>query len=176
MNKIDLNAYTIPLLHAAKYPSSDVCGVLLGKNEKELMVKTAVPFFHHWTTVTPMLEVALRQTEIYAKENDLVIVGWYHGNARLEDTSLPERAVKVAETIKKNSASNKAVLFMAKNQWKKQKDPFTASDNDFSLTDKETYTKVRGLFSASAYHRIHDFDEHVEDVSIEWLETSKLFI
>jgi hypothetical protein len=65
-NKVDLNAYAIPLLHAAKYPASAVCGVLLGKNTSDgSVIKSAVPFFHHWTTVTPMLEVALKQVRKY---------------------------------------------------------------------------------------------------------------
>ncbi|KAI8372315.1 hypothetical protein EDC96DRAFT_431402, partial [Choanephora cucurbitarum] len=107
-------AYTVPLMHAAKYPSSDVCGVLLGstRHDGQLEIKTAVPFFHHWTTLTPMLEVGLRQTELYAKENGLSMVGWYHGHARLDDTSLSERAIKVAETIKQNNSNHKAVIFM----------------------------------------------------------------
>lgn len=63
-NKVDVHAYAIPLLHAAKYPASAVCGTLLGtKTADGLHIKTAVPYFHHWTTVTPMLEVALRQVE-----------------------------------------------------------------------------------------------------------------
>lgn len=63
-NTVDLHAYAIPLLHAAKYPSSNVCGVLLGQNTADgLLVKTAIPFFHHWTTVTPMLEIALKQVQ-----------------------------------------------------------------------------------------------------------------
>jgi hypothetical protein len=57
-----VNAYAIPLLHAAKYPASAVCGVLLGKSNQ---ITTAVPFFHHWTTVTPMLEVALQQVNLF---------------------------------------------------------------------------------------------------------------
>jgi hypothetical protein len=48
---------------------------------------------------------------LYAKKNDLNIVGWYHANARLDDNSVPERALKVVETIKKNNG-DKAVLFM----------------------------------------------------------------
>jgi hypothetical protein len=64
-NKVDVLAYAIPLLHAAKYPASAVCGVLLGtKTTDGLQVRTAVPYFHHWTTVTPMLEVALKQVII----------------------------------------------------------------------------------------------------------------
>jgi hypothetical protein len=48
---------------------------------------------------------------LYAKQNDLNIVGWYHGNARSDDTVLPERAIKAAETIKKNNA-DKAIIFL----------------------------------------------------------------
>jgi hypothetical protein len=60
--QVDGRAYSIPLLHASKYPASDVCGALLGKvTQNGLEIKTAVPFFHHWTTLTPMLEVALQQ-------------------------------------------------------------------------------------------------------------------
>ena len=40
------------------------------------------------------------------------MVGWYHGHARLDDTSLSEQAIKVAETIKQNNSSHKAVIFM----------------------------------------------------------------
>ncbi|GAN09647.1 UPF0172-domain-containing protein [Mucor ambiguus] len=194
-NTVDLHAYAIPLLHAAKYPSSDVCGVLLGKNTADgLLVKTAIPFFHHWTTVTPMLEIALKQTNLYAKKNDLNIVGWYHGNARSDDTVLPERAIKVTETIKRNN-QDKAIIFLINNkqlahleadesaitpfvytdnQWRKLKEPFTSNNLDATLNEKDTYSKVRGLFSSSAYNRIHDFDEHVDDVSLNWLETSKM--
>lgn len=40
-------------------------------------------------------------------------MGWYQGNARLDDTVLPERAMKVAETIKKNN-NEKAILFLVR--------------------------------------------------------------
>ncbi|GAA5816381.1 hypothetical protein MFLAVUS_009909 [Mucor flavus] len=192
-NQVDVHAYAVPLLHAAKYPSYAVCGVLLGTNTTDgLQVKTAVPFFHHWTTLTPMLEVALKQTELYAKKNNLVIVGCYYSNARTEDNVLPDRAIKLAETIKKNNG-DKAIIFLVNNkqfskleqdesaitpylntdnQWKKVKEPFNSEE--ISLIEKDTYSKVRGLFSSSAYNRVHDFDEHVENVSLDWLNSSKL--
>lgn len=66
--KVDPNAYTLPLLHAAKYPHAQVCGVLVGEvNAKDgsLHVVSGMPLFHHWTTLTPMLEVALRQVNAH---------------------------------------------------------------------------------------------------------------
>ncbi|KAI7906968.1 uncharacterized protein BX663DRAFT_548067 [Cokeromyces recurvatus] len=195
-NKVQLHAYAIPLLHAAKYPASDVCGALLGKNTANgLEVQTAVPFFHNWTTLTPMLEIALKQTDLYAKKNNLAIIGWYHGNARLEDDTLPERSIKVAETIKKNN-DGKAIIFLldnkrflkldedetaimpyvntTDNQWKKIKEPFKATKSEIEFNENDTYSKVRGLFNSSAYNRIYDFDEHLEDVSLNWLDISKM--
>lgn len=60
--QLSVSAYTVPLLHAAKYTSFSVCGALLGKIENsKLQITKAIPFFHHWTTLTPMLEVALQQ-------------------------------------------------------------------------------------------------------------------
>ncbi|CAO3677566.1 unnamed protein product [Rhizopus stolonifer] len=69
--------------------------------EFKLQITKAIPFFHHWTTLTPMLEVALQQTELYAQENNLKIVGWYHANENVHDVGLPERTIRVAEIIKK---------------------------------------------------------------------------
>ncbi|KAG2194679.1 hypothetical protein INT47_013054 [Mucor saturninus] len=194
MSKVQVQAYTIPLLHAAKYPSSAVCGVLLGTNTPDgVQVNTAVPFFHHWTTVTPMLEVALKQTDIYAKQNSLSIVGWYQANASAEDNALPERAIKVGETIRKNNG-NKALIFLldnkqfselnesaitpfvfTENQWRKVKEAFQGPEVRL-VEEEETISKARELFSSSAYTRLHDFDEHVENVSLDWLNTSKLVL
>lgn len=64
-------AYALPLLHAARYPSSEVCGVLLtdkaSVDSEKINITTAVPLFHHWTTLSPMLEVALQQVNADAK-------------------------------------------------------------------------------------------------------------
>lgn len=57
----------------------------------------------------------LIQVDLYAKKNDLSIVGWYHGNARNEDNALPERAIKVTETIKRNN-QDKAIIFLINNK------------------------------------------------------------
>lgn len=56
-------AYALALLHAAKYPDAQVCGLLLGSLDKdgEVNVTTGLPLFHHWASLTPMLEVALTQ-------------------------------------------------------------------------------------------------------------------
>ncbi|KAG0748298.1 hypothetical protein G6F57_005692 [Rhizopus arrhizus] len=187
MTNIQINtaAYAVPLLHAAKYPSSSICGALLGKvTNSELQITKAVPFFHHWTTLTPMLEVALQQTEIYAQKNDLKIVGWYHANEVINDHSLPERAVQVVEIIRKQFEKclvllidNKAFTKLdekafipyshTNNHWKK-------GNSQLTLTQpQETFSKTRDLITSSTYQKLHDFDEALENTDLDWLNSDE---
>jgi hypothetical protein len=56
-------ACTKILLHSLKYPHQTVNGVFLGKPSETdptiIIVVDAVPLQHHWTTLTPMMEVGL---------------------------------------------------------------------------------------------------------------------
>lgn len=53
------------LLHAAKYPSRTICGVLLGpdpgKQSKAVSISKAVPLFHLSLLLAPCVETALAQ-------------------------------------------------------------------------------------------------------------------
>ncbi|KAI7866766.1 hypothetical protein BDF14DRAFT_1809742 [Spinellus fusiger] len=112
---VSTGAYAVPLLHAAKYPAATVCGVLLGKTDgSKVHVVSALPFFHHWTALTPMLEVALQQAEAYAAHQGLVIVGWYQANKRADDMTLHENAVRVCQTIQNNTQH--AIAFVIDNR------------------------------------------------------------
>ncbi|KAI8328009.1 hypothetical protein BC941DRAFT_445793 [Chlamydoabsidia padenii] len=185
---IDLHGYALPLLHAAKYPSQQVCGLLLGKVEKDKVTKitTAVPLFHHWTTLTPMLEMALQQVELYGEKKQLDIVGWYQANARVDDLSLADNAIKVADTIRQRSKA--AQIFVINNakltsmekatdgfeiynyseqQWRKYQDTKDQVKQDY-------LPKFRGLLSSASYRRVVDLDDHLENVSLDWLGTSDM--
>lgn len=56
----------------------------------------------------------------------------------------------------------------SENQWRAVKQAF-AEDSTVSLTYEETYAKVRGMLSSAAYNRLIDFDEHLEDITQDWL-------
>lgn len=51
------------LLHAAKYPSCTVCGVLLGQTGSagKVTVEAAIPLFHLSMLLSPCVETALNQ-------------------------------------------------------------------------------------------------------------------
>ena len=54
-------AYAKIILHALKYPHQTVNGVLLGSPPSSdcVTIVDAVPLQHHWTNLSPMMEVGL---------------------------------------------------------------------------------------------------------------------
>ena len=57
-------AYIKVTLHAAKYPHKQVNGVLLGNTtgsagQAQVEVTNAIPLLHHWTSLSPMMEIGL---------------------------------------------------------------------------------------------------------------------
>jgi hypothetical protein len=55
-------AYYKIYFHAAKHPHTPVNGVLLGTREaatRTVTISDAVPLLHHWTSLSPMMEIGL---------------------------------------------------------------------------------------------------------------------
>ena len=54
-------AYLKIFFHAAKHPYRPVNGVLVGKYaaEHKVVIEDAIPLLHHWTSLSPMMEIAL---------------------------------------------------------------------------------------------------------------------
>lgn len=52
-------AYRKLVLHAAKYASSTVVGILVGKHAPTVAVHDIIPLTHHWTQLSPMTEAGL---------------------------------------------------------------------------------------------------------------------
>ena len=54
------DAYLKLFFHCAKYPHRAVNGVLLGSETgDEVQITDAVPLLHHWTHLSPMMEIGL---------------------------------------------------------------------------------------------------------------------
>ena len=52
--------YAKMLVHALKHPHARVNGVLLGSEKgKEITISDAIPLLHHWTSLSPMMEIGL---------------------------------------------------------------------------------------------------------------------
>eukprot|EP00899_Mesostigma_viride_P002418 jgi/Mesvir1/12177/Mv00420-RA.1 len=130
-HRFEEKAFIKLLLHALKYPSKDVNGVLLGTASQNgqassdegpqtsITVVDAVPLFHGDLALAPMLEMALMQVDEFcstqAKTPGLQIIGYYHANQRADDYELGGTATKIADRIAANANVDCAVLVNNRN-------------------------------------------------------------
>lgn len=63
-------AYRKLMLHAAKYPSATVVGVLVGKHGTTVDVDDVIPLAHHWTQLSPMTEAGLAMVRVHRLQPD----------------------------------------------------------------------------------------------------------
>ncbi|EDV21683.1 ER membrane protein complex subunit 8 [Trichoplax sp. H2] len=180
-------SYAKILLHAAKYPHCKVDGLLIGKltnNGRDALATDAIPLFHTSHGLTPMLEIALSQAEAYAESQKLSIVGYYQANEQLSESHTPDAfAIKIADRIL--SCCKYCSLMMVDNckvslscqedalvcynniegKWKK--------DSQYSLEHpNETLPALAKLMTGKAYKNLKDFDNHLDDISVDWLNIS----
>ncbi|KAF8258506.1 hypothetical protein EI94DRAFT_1754520 [Lactarius quietus] len=98
--------YTKIIFHALKHPHQTVNGVLLGGHSQSVGrtvdIVDAVPLQHHWTNLSPMMEVGLGMVTNYARTRQLQIVGYYQAPERLDDTTLSPVGERVACKIKES--------------------------------------------------------------------------
>ncbi|CAB4443664.1 unnamed protein product [Rhizophagus irregularis] len=193
---INKEAYLKIILHACKYPSSTVNGVLLAQEEvgnddsNKIIIADAVPLFHHWNTLTPMLEVGLQQIEIYAERNKLNIIGYYHANERVDDNKLPPFGQKIASKILENfninaisllvqnsklSPENPEIAIMPyifkENQWRPDTKAFSSN---FALDNNDLPKLVSSSICKKHFEYLYDFDEHLENIELDWLNNIKV--
>ncbi|KAM6201966.1 ER membrane protein complex subunit 9 isoform 1-T1 [Rhynchocyon petersi] len=86
--EISARAYVKMCLHAARYPHAAVNGLLLAPKPRSgecLCLTDCVPLFHSHLALSVMLEVALNQVDVWSSQGGLVVAGYYHANAALDD-------------------------------------------------------------------------------------------
>ncbi|KAE9387895.1 UPF0172-domain-containing protein [Gymnopus androsaceus JB14] len=187
--------------HAAKHPHLPVNGVLLGRKLDSISVGNgtveitdAIPLLHHWTSLSPMMEIGLDLVTRHASEQGLEVVGYYQACDRLDDSALAPVGERVAGKIRE--AFGDAVAFVIDGEkigseehvalipylpqsssslssWR----PYTSTPSPFSSGSIFTLTTASGSASLPALaktlvkdHKTHqafcDFDDHLEDVSL----------
>ncbi|KAF9453105.1 UPF0172-domain-containing protein [Macrolepiota fuliginosa MF-IS2] len=186
-------AYIKLFFHLAKHPHQRANGVLIGRELPNGSVEAtdAIPLLHHWTSLSPMMEIGLDLAGQYAESVGLQVVGYYQACERSEDTSLFPVGEKIASRIKQKF--NGAVAFVldasqigeesaplipytsvnALNPaWKpvsSSPSPFT-SGSPYQLNPSSLPTKAISLVREQKLHlKFGDFDDHLEDVAIDWL-------
>ncbi|EDO47379.1 predicted protein [Nematostella vectensis] len=182
--RISARAYAKMLLHASKYPHKAVNGVLLGEevtHDGELYVLDAVPLFHHCLGLAPLLEVALTQVDSYCKTLGHHIIGYYQANEHIENNSPDNIAYKIGEKIA-DQCSNGFILMIDNSKMSISCDEvackcYTVQDSKWKFCEKDvcvdggddTLSLTSELLEGKAYQSLIDFDNHLDDITQDWL-------
>ncbi|XP_076049200.1 ER membrane protein complex subunit 8/9 [Oratosquilla oratoria] len=178
-------AFTKMVLHAAKYPHAAVNGILLSSSSREgqsrIMFEDAVPLFHQQLGLSPMMEIALTQIEQRYRSDGLVIAGYYQANEHFRDNVPDFIAMKVAEKIAENN--NDACLIMIDNKrvcLQLETAPIIVSQlmsdgkwksrekSSVHLENSECLETTSQLLQRKVQHELHDFDNHLDDLTCDW--------
>lgn len=196
------------LLHAAAHPSQSVNGVLLGKVAGSkgsrntagdepgspppvaVQILDVLPLFHSSLALAPTSEVGLIQADAYAQSQGLILVGYYHANACIDDVELGSLGKKIAERIQ--SHTHQACALLVDNsklqQYLQQKDSsflqlyvrengkaWSQSSIANLLTDAATVPQLFMEYHAEGRHQeVVDFDDHLNDIRRDWFNPTLL--
>ncbi|KAF9439243.1 hypothetical protein BGZ76_007444 [Entomortierella beljakovae] len=180
-------SYLKPLLHATKYPTDMVNGVFLADSGENVV--DAVPLFHFWNMLTPMLEVAMNQVDLYCKANGLRIIGYYEASEKIDNVALSTLGQKITSQILQDSPDAFAVViknqgistddaaFMAytfkEGQWRNNKGAFT-ENKSFELESASSPAQTVKAIRDGVYSKLVDFDSHLENIKGDWLTNKQV--
>lgn len=114
-------AYVKLFLHAAKHPHKPINGVLVGTQSAPsapVHIVDAIPLLHHWTSLSPMMEIGLDLATQHAKENNTKVVGYYQACERLDDTALAPVGERIAGKVRETFSD--AIAFVVSASHSKQ--------------------------------------------------------
>ncbi|GAA5918863.1 hypothetical protein JCM1841_002779 [Sporobolomyces salmonicolor] len=184
-------AYLKLILHAAKFPTSTVCGLLVGTvdaSSNTVSIVDAIPLLHHWTELSPMVEAGLQLADLFVTTQQQVFVGLYVANERLGDTAVPLSLEKVANAIRKErpealvlvvdndqlASGAPAILpyLPSASSWV----PSNVSSAHLSLSDPSIPSVALSHVKSGRHALLGDFDEHLEDVKVDWLRNAQVVL
>jgi hypothetical protein len=184
--EISTRAYCKMIMHAAKYPSSNINGLLLAKKTGEqrgVKYVDCIPLFHINTALAPMVEVALAQIENEVGRSGLVISGFYHAHDNLRDNHVDTFSQKIADKIADNIPGTLLVTIDSKKlslnidspalilhqheassgKWKKREGSSVRLEHD-----TVTLQCATAVIHKKIYRDIVDFDTHLDDISMDY--------
>ncbi|KZC04215.1 PREDICTED: ER membrane protein complex subunit 8/9 homolog [Dufourea novaeangliae] len=181
-------AYSKIILHATKYPHCALNGLLLAKQKNksdsksvELRIEDAIPLFHICLHVSPMAEIALTMVDQLATSKGLIIAGYYLANENLSDLSTDKPAHRIADKIAENYGNGLLVVIDNREiTFGMNSSPLRVSqfmDGKWKLKDVTDITYDKGiihtnalynLFKAKQYRNLIDFDNHLDNISLDW--------
>uniref|UniRef100_A0ACD5WSD9 Uncharacterized protein n=1 Tax=Avena sativa TaxID=4498 RepID=A0ACD5WSD9_AVESA len=195
-------AYVKLALHALKHPAAAVNGLLVGRlvdsaaSPAVVSVVDAVPLSHqpHHLPLLPTLELALTLVEDHFAAQGLAVVGYYHANARREDAELPAVAKRVGdhifryfpraavllldneklEKVVKGNTRDAVVQLYTRDSSKSWRQAGSDGSSQLSLKEPSTNVVLADHVTTKKWQKVVDFDDHLDDISKDWLNPSLL--
>jgi len=173
----DPKAYAKALMHSCKYSSEAVTGVFIGSSSgKVLKVVDAMPLFHTHS-LAPMLKVACMLIEQHCRAvGGLEIVGMYHATASgsFDMTPVKPIADKLASNFSPASVWTVDAAKLPERQFALRgmchsKDEWKPIGSDAVNLSDEALKHTARVISEMKYLEIVDFDDHLNDASLSWL-------
>lgn len=195
-------AYVKLALHALKHPAAAVNGLLVGRladpaaSPAVVSVADAVPLSHqpHHLPLLPTLELALTLVEDHFQAQGLAVVGYYHANARRDDADLPAVAKRVGdhifryfpraavllldnvklEEVVKGSSRDAVVQLYTRDSSKSWRQAGSDGSSQLELKEPSTNVVLADHVTTKKWQQVVDFDDHLDDISKDWLNASLL--
>eukprot|EP01134_Creolimax_fragrantissima_P003366 CFRG3366T1 len=186
---VEKKAHTKIILHAAKNAHTSVNGALVGNViGDEVCIVDAIPLFHTRLMLPAMMEVALAQVDAYCVSKQLKLVGYYHGDVDVPSTGTVPLVDPTAKLIadKVNSQYKHACVVKVDNA--RFKAPFADSLQLFTRQENGGWTNSSqgkpgqatiivdssgavDALQSNTDRSLVDFENHLEDISLDWLNT-----
>lgn len=190
---ITSTAYLKPLLHAAKYPSSPVFGLLIGiktKGPRPWLITDSVLLFHTHV-LAPMLELAFIQTEEYCRclssreHKKYRILGCYVANERVADLEMHVMTRRVAARINLVTGGRAVVLVLDNTKLAKPVNAFRtmlpvdkhwrlASESEEYVPPARAFTDLPDLIRKDYEREVSDFEDHLSNPSKDYFNVGLL--
>jgi hypothetical protein len=195
---LNADAYCKVVLHAAKYVTGAVHGVLLGHMLDDVVqVVDALPIAHSAlvTGTSTLTQIAIMIASTHAELRDVSLVGAYYAPEIANDTDIPRMPTRMAHLIRKETGHRACLLYLDAERLSAERRQLTHCFNLFVLDEKsETTPWVNGrrpaqdltvdirtlalchraLSSAACVHSASDFEDHCLDLGRDWFNTELL--
>lgn len=173
-------SYSVLFMHACKYPTRTINGLLLGSSSGDgsVSVKETLPLFHSNIALAPMLEAALLLADEYCEANGLDIVGYYQANELSDDLELGATGKKICEKIRANCSTCATLLIDGASMRPSLGDlrllslgidGKTPAVSPTIAPDAEACMKqLDASLGKGVQQELVDFDVHLDDCSKDW--------
>eukprot|EP01025_Chloroclados_australasicus_P038431 TRINITY_DN39581_c0_g2_i1.p3 TRINITY_DN39581_c0_g2~~TRINITY_DN39581_c0_g2_i1.p3 ORF type:complete len:223 (+),score=22.33 TRINITY_DN39581_c0_g2_i1:50-670(+) len=182
------------LLHAARYPSLQISGLLLSNiDSPSTRITDCIPLFHSSIGYASCMEIALLTISAWCKQQSLKIVGYYEADESLNPPSEVSTIGKRAgDKILENCKDNACIVVLDNSKmegvsqggqdllplicFEKSEGSQWSKKGNLEHSVSKLSVQYMQLLASQKHLQIVDFDEHLDNVDSDWTNEGLLDI